>query len=139
MEEVIGGRIDGERGVEEGILGEVGVDVADVGGLLGLANGVEQGGGGGREERRGRRGGGARDAPAAAARLLPGGGALEPQLHLGVDAEEELEADALVRPLVGACDGLEHGRPLLLRELRRRRRAVLLLGVPSFAGPDAGG
>jgi len=70
VEDVIGCRIDGERALKEWILSEVCVDVADVGRLLGLADGVQQRGGGRREEGNG---GGGRGAGDAAGRLLPAG------------------------------------------------------------------
>lgn len=104
--------------------------MADVGGLLGLADGVQQRGCGRREEGNSRGGRGARDSSDAAA-----AGCLEAQLHLSVNAEEELEAGVLVRLLVSARDGLKHGGPLLVSEAQAGawlRRAILLLGVPAL-------
>lgn len=104
--------------------------MADVGRLLGLADGVQQRGGGRREEGSSRGGRGARDSSGAAGAAA---GCLKAQLHLSVNAEEELEASVLVRLLFGAHDGLKHGGPLLVSEARAGawlRRAILLLGVP---------
>jgi len=107
--------------------------VADVGRLLGLADGVQQRGCGRREEGNSRGGRGARDSSGAAGAAAAG--CLEAQLHLSVNAEEELEAGVLVRLLVGARDSLKHGGPLLVSEAQAGawlRRAILLLGVPAL-------
>lgn len=132
MEDVIGRRIDGEGALQGRIIREISVDVANIGRLLGLADGVKQCGGGRREEGNSRGGGGAHDSSGAA-----GADAycLESQLHLSVDAEEELEARVLVRLLVSTRDGLKHGGPLLVSEAMAGawlRRAILLLGVPAL-------
>lgn len=66
MEDVIGRRIDGEGALQGRIIREISVDVANIGRLLGLADGVKQCGGGRREEGNSRGGGGAHDSSGAA-------------------------------------------------------------------------